>query len=234
MPVSAHQRRYPPLHQPSGDEGDGRDVAARPRPMHQPLPVVLRVARRPAEPSPAARALAPQTARHRDRDCRPLRLRRMARHWCDCGELGVCVRSFENCKWYGGLRSDLEGSTRLLQALGNAMHQTRGSRPGRAHRKSSRDGLEMRQERGECGLLWTGRSCRRTRRKSETCFPVPQGVREGLAPPVTRSRSPTHDTAPADHFTRSDCAVPIGNGTMAPSADDDGFATRTFGLRAGH
>ena len=192
MPASGRQRRYLPRHQPSGDEGDGHDVAARPHPRRQPLPVVLRV----AEPSPAARASAPRTARHRDRDCRPLRHRRMARHWCDCDELGVCVRSFENCKWYGGLRSDLEGSTRLLQALGHAMHQTRGSRPGRAHGKSSRDGLEMRQERGECGLLWTGRWCRRTRRKSETCFPVPQGGARG-----TRASGHTEQVANARHRT---------------------------------
>ena len=70
--------------------------------------------------------------------------------------------------------------------------------------------------------------------KAKPAFRYHRGVREGLAPPVTRSRSPTRDTAPADHFTRSDCAVPIGNGTRAQSADDDGFATRLFVLRAGH
>lgn len=200
MPASGRQRRYLRPPQPSGDEGDGRDVAARPRPMRQPLPEARRVALRVAEPPSAAlemaREMAPLTARHRDRDCRPLRHQRMGRHWRDCDELGVCVRSFENCKWYGGLRSDLEGSTRLLQALGHAMHQTRGSRPGRAHGKSSRDGLEMRQERGECGLLWTGRWCRRTRRKSETCFPVPQGGARG-----TRASGHTEQVANARHRT---------------------------------
>lgn len=61
---------------------------------------------------PSARA---PTVR-RDTDCRPHRNRGTARHWCGCGEWGVCVRSFENCEWYSGLRSDLEGSATPPQA----------------------------------------------------------------------------------------------------------------------
>jgi hypothetical protein len=74
--------------------------------------------RRARQPSAAAgrhpSARAPMV--HRDTDCRPHRNRGTARHWCGCGEWGVCVRSFENCEWYGGLRSDLEGSATPQQA----------------------------------------------------------------------------------------------------------------------
>jgi hypothetical protein len=63
---------------------------------------------------PSAAVGRPPSARgprvRRDTDCRPRRNQGTARHWCGCGEWGVCVRSFENCEWYSGLRSDLEGS----------------------------------------------------------------------------------------------------------------------------
>ncbi len=69
---------------------------------------------------PSAAAARHPSARaptvHRDTDCRPHRNRGTARHWCGCGEWGVCVRSFENCEWYSGLRSDLEGSATPPQA----------------------------------------------------------------------------------------------------------------------
>ena len=86
------------------DEGAARGgVGGPPRARQPPLAAV----RHPSARAPTV---------HRDTDCRRHRNRGTARHWCGCGEWGVCVRSFENCEWYSGLRSDLEGSATPPQA----------------------------------------------------------------------------------------------------------------------
>ncbi len=94
------RRRHRPLDDAEADSGAGEA----PRRAFQPSAAVGR----------------PLSARvpmvRRDTDCRPHRNRGTARHWCGCGEWGVCVRSFENCEWYSGLRSDLEGSATPQQA----------------------------------------------------------------------------------------------------------------------
>jgi hypothetical protein len=82
---------------PVGGEAD-RVADGAPHRSRHPL---VRATRRPSAERPMA---------HRNTDCRPRRHQGTARHWCGCGESGVCVRSFENCKWYGGLPSDLEWS----------------------------------------------------------------------------------------------------------------------------
>jgi len=101
-PEGLPARRWPaPLtrrHRPLDDAEADRGAGEAPRRALQPSAAVGR--------HPSARA----PTVHRDTDCRPHRNRGTARHWCGCGEWGVCVRSFENCEWYSGLRSDLEGS----------------------------------------------------------------------------------------------------------------------------
>ena len=97
-----HRRRWG--HRPRGDAAGDRGAVGASR---RALPPSAAVARIPSARAPTV---------HRDTDCRPHRNRRTARHWRGCGEWGVCVRSFENCKWYRGLRSDLEGSARPRQA----------------------------------------------------------------------------------------------------------------------
>lgn len=82
---------------PAGGEAD-RVADAEPRWLRHPP---VRVTRRPS---------AERTMAHRNTDCRHRRHRGTAQHSCGCGESGVCFRSFENCKWYGGLPSDLEWS----------------------------------------------------------------------------------------------------------------------------
>lgn len=89
-----HRRRRRPLDDAGADRG--ADEAPR-----RALPPSAAVGRHPSARAPTV---------HRDTDCHPHRHRGTARHWCGCGEWGVCVRSFENCEWYSGLRSDLEGS----------------------------------------------------------------------------------------------------------------------------
>ena len=101
-------RRWPapprPPHRPRDDAGADHGAGEAPRRALQPSAAVGRPL---STRGPMGR---------RDTDCRPRRNRGTARHWCGCGEWGVCVRSFENCKWYSWLRSDLEESATPQQA----------------------------------------------------------------------------------------------------------------------
>ena len=95
-------RRRP--RRPLDDAGADHGAGGAPRRALQPSAAVVR--------HPSARA----PTVHRNTDCRHHRHRGTACRWCGCGEWGVCVRSFENCEWYGGLRSDLKGSATPQQA----------------------------------------------------------------------------------------------------------------------